>query len=1590
MSDSRPLLEGRSPRAPFAPKALVHAGSPLLLLVAFGTALSAAAAAAGDGAAAGDEAPALVPSPIERVIDFEREIRPILADTCFACHGPDGETRAADLRLDTREGLFGDRGGYAPIVPGQPEASELLLRITDPVDAMPPAEFGKSLAPEQVVLLRRWIEQGAKWSGHWSFEPVERPTPPIVEDAQWSTHPVDAFVHVQLAEAGFEPSPRADRASTLRRVTFDLTGLPPTTDELDAFLADTEPNAFERVVDRLLTSEAYGERQTQDWLDLSRYADSDGDGKDGPRSMWKWRDWVIDAFNSNKPYDEFVVEQLAGDLLPDATDAQKIATGFNRNHFIYTKFGAEKDEYRTAYVVDRVNTTSTVFMGLTMGCAQCHDHKYDPISHEDYYQVFAFFNNVAESDVGSSFGNSQPRMVVAEGETRERLEVLNARIEELEAYFEADDEVRDVSQVEWEAERVAALEDVAWTTIEPVGLLSQNGAFLNALEDGSILASGPNPSSDVYHVVARPGASRIVAMRLEALPDESFPEGRSGRSMNGTFNLSELEVHVRSILEGDDGDQLEFILGESSADGSRSTADGAVDGSDRSGWSIAKSFAGELQDGVFVLEEPLELKDPDVLRFTVDQSASRSYNQTLGRFRLSFTADERVLERRTPLRPSIWRAVGPFGATSVANAHTTGYPPQERIGSEDGFDFEERYDPIDVKALQKEEREAKKAAEKAAEEAAEAATEAAAGLGARAPAAGGRTSAGPVRAAAAESGATPNDAPSSPRARPDVAPRTEPLTVPRIEPLTVPLDGLRAPITFEGERVEEADTVAVGGTMTSEEVLGEDVTHEDAFFDDDVVVDGPNMDDVVESAGTNVPVAARSAPSAGSGFALAMQLAAAQQAEARREVLAAARAEMAILEASKLADHEGTNVPNDDLSRSSRTASGSEPQSDRRAALGSVTADRSARAPNSDEGKLPAAGEKAAPEVKTAPVKKPATDESDDDASDEGGSSRRSRVRNEDKLGWEEKRDWRQDGSIRLSGRNSAYYLHRTFEPTVDREVALRFTGADAMTIWLDGEQIFLREPPLEEGEDESGEETEKDADDASVDDSEDAGEDDSEDAFQFDRSELTEYETFRFDLTAGEHELVVKLVTGRTGARATLQFQAMGRDSAPYEVERAILSAEADRAVIASEPEEDATKEDEEEFSFFGGGSDESPPRARRGWVREWFRRHVFEEGRELYEELQLARREVSAMERKLPSVMVMRDRETPRETHVLLRGEYDAKGALVTAGVPAVLPPLPEGASADRLGFARWLVSGDHPLTARVAVNRAWQQHFGRPLVSTPGDFGVRGALPSHPELLDWLAAEFVESGWDLKALHRTIVTSSTYQQSSRITAQHLERDPDNVLLARAPRGRLSAEMIRDNALSVSGLLVEKVGGESVKPAQPKGLWRAQSMFQSYKPDKGDALYRRGIYVYWKRATLYPSFEAFDAPARMTCAVERSETTTPLQSLVLLNDPVYVEAARFLGQRMILEGGTSTAGRLAFGFRMCTSRMPSDEELTILLQIHAGQRAIYTADEKAAKKLIKIGSKDPDESLEPVELATWTALGTVLLNLDSTIHKR
>ena len=779
--------------------------------------------------------------PLPQRVRFNRDVRPILSDTCFKCHGFDEKERKAGLRLDTKDGLTHKHKDIVPVVPGDPAKSEIYKRIvaTDADERMPPAKSGKTLTARQKEVIRRWIEQGMDWEPHWAFVPVTRPGIPEVADRRWARNPVDSFILARLEKENLEPSAEADKVTLIRRVTLDLTGLPPTPAEVDAFLADASPDAYERVVDRLLASPRYGERMAVDWLDAARYADTNGFHIDNGRDMTKWREYVINAYNANKPFDVFTTEQLAGDLLPNSTIEQQVASGFNRNHMINFEGGAIPEEYHTAYVLDRTNTTGSVWLGLTVACTQCHDHKYDPITQKDFYSLYAFFNNVPEKGLDGNTGNAAPLISLATPEQQQAVD------------------------------RVAA--------------------ELNATEE-----------------------------KVKAAP-----------------------------------------------------------------------------------------------------------------------------------------------------------PADEQAKS----------------ALNKE------------------------------------------------------------------------------------IDALRA---------------------------------------------------------------------------------------------------------------------------------------------------------------------------------------------------------------------------------------------------------------------------------------------------------------------------------------------------------------------------------------------------------------------------KHL-------------------AAQSALPTAMVMREMDKPRDTHVLVRGAYDAKGERVSMTTPAFLPPMDPAWPKNRLGLAQWLLDDKQPLTSRVTVNRFWQSFFGNGLVKTSEDFGSQGELPSHPELLDWLASEFMKNSagkkWDVKAFVRLLVTSSTYRQSSAITPDGLARDPENRLLARGPRFRLQAEFIRDQALAAAGLLDGRLGGASVSPYQPAGLWEelmsradghkwtAQVYVQSHGPD----LYRRSMYTFWKRTVPPPQLATFDAPDRETCTVKRSRTNTPLQALVLLNDPTYVEASRKLAERVMREGGDGTESRIAFAFRLPLARQPKPEEVTVLKRIYNAQLAHYRSNpgSAAASKLLAVGESPRDKRLDPAELAAWTTVAGVILNLDEVITR-
>jgi hypothetical protein len=1033
-------------------------------------------------------------------VSFTREVLPILSNNCFACHGPDEQQRKTKFHFDTREGAFAKRG---VIEPGKAAESLLIEMVThaDPKQRMPPPESGHTLTDTQISVLRRWIDAGAPWDTHWAYVPATRPDPPATKRTGWTRNPIDQFILARLEREGLQPSPEADKETLLRRVTYDLTGLPPTPAEVAAFLADKTPDAYERRVDALLQSPHYGERMAMGWLDAARYADTHGYHIDTPREMWPWRDWVIGAFNRNLPFDQFVIEQIAGDLIPNATRDQKVASGFNRNHMINFEGGAIAEEYRVEYVVDRVEATSSAFMGLTMGCARCHSHKYDPITHKEFYQFFAFFNSVPERGLDGRLGNAAPVLPLPSHDQQTRLDQLDAAIE---ARTDAlADVVVDPLQREWEK---------ALPPLVPRGLDIGGDALVAHYElDGNF--------SDI--------SGRYQHGRMTS-GDPTFEAGRVGRAV--TF----------------DGDS-EVSFGDV----------GRFDRTDR--FSIAFWVKPRGNQPVNVLQKLNEARRGFDWRF--DDILLVGIQRWAGRLTVTLASD------------------APAGAIQITT--------RERFRFGDWHHVALTYD-------------------------------------------------GSGKAAGA-----------------------------RIYVNGEPADVDIARNTLAGSMATDAP-LTVGRRRLGAPFLGQ-------------------IDD------------------------------------------------------------------------------------------------------------------------------------------------------------------------LRLYG--------RVLEPVQIANLAIHYPARVVMS--------------------------------------------------------------------------------GVFGKRA---------------------------AAEAAE-------------------------------LREYFLTHAAPEAlRKAQAELKALNKEKEDFEKGIPTAMVMADMEKPRDTFVLARGDYRNQTEKVQPGVPAMLPPLPplsNDAPRNRLTLAKWLVDPNHPLTARVAVNRFWQMYFGYGIVKTQEDFGVQGEPPIHPELLDWLATEFVRTGWDVKALQRAIVTSATYRQSSAMTPVLRERDPENRLLARGPRYRLPAETIRDTALAASGLLNRKIGGPSVRPYQPNGLWEEMAFGegysgQSYEQSSGKDLYRRGLYTLWKRTVPPASLAIFDAPDREKCAARRALTNTPLQALTLMNDPTYVEAARALAQRALLEGGTDDKSRIVYAFRLATARTPTGKEAGVLRDLLEGRRRAFAADRRSAVRLIEVGESGRDSRLDAAELAAWTTVASVILNLDETITKQ
>lgn len=1148
-------------------------------------------------------------------VDFARDVRPILSDNCFVCHGPDGAERKAGLRLDTPEGIREAlRSGHVAVEPGNPDASALIQRIesADADEQMPPPESGKSITAEEIATLRRWVEEGATWKQHWAFVPPERPEVPAASFPGWGRNGIDAFIERGIAAQGMHPSPDASRERLIRRLSFDLRGLPPSPAEVDAFLADPRPDAYEHLVDSFFASEHYGEHMARHWLDAARYGDTHGYHLDNVRSLWPWRDWVVQSFQGNQSFRDFTIEQLAGDMLPEATRDQRIATGFNRCNVTTGEGGLIAAEYLVKYAVDRANTTSTVWMGLTAGCAQCHDHKFDPLSQREYYEFYAFFNSI-EEEASDRNALTPPPMMRAPSDGQEaELVAMDSDLAILEEEMAAPMPEVDRAQSAWEreeAERVTG----AWRVLHPLSAISLGGAELRVLEDDSILASGTDPERDVYTIAARTDLVGITALRIEALPDPSQGGGGVGRQSHGNIVLT--DVGLEALPRGKELGEGPVELVSVSADYSqiRYNIAKTLDDDAVSGWAVDGRKSPCV--AVFGPAEPIGFDGGTLLRVTL-RHESQHVRHNIGRVRISVSTDP-------ALAPSVsgdWHAMGPFVAANAGKAFNDDFGPEARAAA--GIDLTEVYD----------------------------------------------------------------------------------------------------------------------------EQIG----------------------------------------------------------------------------------------------------------------------------------------------------------------------------------GWTAHPEWVDEGTHNLSGNLCATYLLREIQSPSARPLDVAFGTDDDVKLWLNGELVLEN---------------------------------------RVGRPVAADQEKLTLQLRAGTNQLLMKVVNRGGGYAFT--YRAIGED--PLGLPPAVIQALA------------AKLKDRDE--------------AQLVTLREHFRRNHSEAWAELERERIALKTKRDALEASFPVTMVMKERAERRPAHILARGQYDLPGEVVQPGVPAILPPLPEGREADRLALAEWLTDPAHPLTARVTVNRFWAQFFGRGLVNTPEDFGLQGAYPSHPELLDWLAREFVDGGWDVQDLVRSMVTSSAYRQASRVDPRHLELDPQNIYLARGPRYRLDAECIRDNALAVSGLLVPTIGGAPVKPYQPTGIWKAvgytSSNTANFVQDMGDKLYRRSMYTFWKRTAAPPTMQLFDAPSRESCTVQRARTNTPLQALALQNDIQYVEAARELGARMVREGGTSFDERATYGWRLLTSRYPEVDELAVLRAVFEAQLEAYRADPESATALLSVGDSTPDPELDAPTFAAWTVLGSLLLNLDETVTK-
>ncbi|MSU57160.1 MAG: DUF1553 domain-containing protein [Pedosphaera sp.] len=1050
-------------------------------------------------------------------VDFNFQIRPLLSDRCFACHGPDEKARKKKLRLDTREGLFKElEDGMAVVKPGDLAKSELVRRVfaTDD-DQMPPEKSNLKLTVAEKDLLKRWVARGAEYKSHWSFNPVEKVSPPKPRDAKWARNPVDSFVLAKIESEKLRPAPEASRETLLRRLALNLTGLPPTSQEIDSFLKDKSRDAYERVVEKYLASPAYGERMALDWLDLARYADTYGYQSDVERDMSPWRDWVIRAFNDNLRYDDFLRWQIAGDLLPNATREQKLATAFNRLHRQTNEGGSVEEEFRAEYISDRVNTFGTAMLGLTLGCARCHDHKYDPVTQRDYYSLAAFFNNIDESGLYSHFTRATPTptlLLWPEGKEKQhgelKMQIAGAEAKLQETARDAGKEFQKWLGSDGEISQPQPIARFQFDSVTNHTTPDSVSANVARLEDGPVLVAG---------------APSTASARTER--NNQLAETVLGAPTNFALQFSgDNQVVCKGVGDFKRTDAFSFALWLKPA---------------------------EVHDRAVILHHSRAWTD----------SASRGY--------------ELVLDHGKPF----------FGLIHFWPGNAIAVRAKEVLPTSEWSQIVVTYD-------------------------------------------------GSSRAAGIQ-------------------------------------------LFLNGTRME---------TEVVRDHLYKDIVHRKEWGDAEV-------------------------------------------------------------------------------------------------------------------------------------------------------------------------------GGIHLA-------------------LGARFRDNGFKNGLLDDVQVF------------------------------------------------------DVALTAAEVELAARGTPGRS----------------PTALEIA----------------------------------------AARSAALQYFLARKHEPYRAALAELKKLREQENALVNDVPEIMVMDEMPQRRVSHLLKRGAYDAPGDEVQPETPAKVLEFPATAPRNRLGLAQWLTDRRNPLTARVVVNRVWKTHFGRGLVATPEDFGSQGRLPSHPELLDWLAGWLMDNGWDVKALHRLIVTSATFRQSSRAPRELVERDPENRLLARGPKMRLLAEQIRDGALAASGLLNRSLGGLSVKPYQPAGLWEQSGTGKTYTQDHGEKLYRRSLYTFWRRTAPPASMLTFDALTREVCTAKRETTATPLQSLVLLNDPQFIEAARVLSEKLLKQFPNDEAKRNGEAFRELTGRLPDRTETKILRQLFSEQKNLFTKDDESAKKLLSTGESKWDESLPRADFAALTTLVSAIMNFDEFVVEK